>query len=179
MTDKQEQILDIALKLFAEQGYESTPTSRIAKAAGVSEGLIFRHFTNKEGLLAAVMEVGLEKIKLFIQPVLEEKLPRQVIQQVIALPLHIIRKEREFWSLQHTLKVQNQKYAQVFKQSQYLEPLALAVSRAFTELQYEHPQRETEYLFLILNGLTDFLLASPDLEQGEVLLQFIKEKYKN
>jgi AcrR family transcriptional regulator len=51
MTEKKELILQTALRLFSEQGYEATPTNRIAKEAGVSEGLIFRHFENKEGLL--------------------------------------------------------------------------------------------------------------------------------
>ncbi|MEL6592174.1 MAG: helix-turn-helix domain-containing protein, partial [Bacteroidota bacterium] len=60
MTPKQTAILDTALKLFAQQGFSATPTSQIAKQAGVSEGLIFRHFTNKDGLLNSVLQIGAE-----------------------------------------------------------------------------------------------------------------------
>ena len=44
MTEKQESILQAALKLFATEGYASTSTNKVAKVAGVSEGLIFHHF---------------------------------------------------------------------------------------------------------------------------------------
>ena len=51
MTEKQENILNTALELFAKDGYDATSTSKIAKCAGVSEGLIFRHYGSKDGLL--------------------------------------------------------------------------------------------------------------------------------
>ena len=44
MTNKQQKILSSALKLFAKQGFDATSTRSIAQDAGVSEGLIFRHF---------------------------------------------------------------------------------------------------------------------------------------
>jgi AcrR family transcriptional regulator len=40
-----------ALDLFLERGYDSTPTAEVARAAGVSEMTLFRHFTSKESLL--------------------------------------------------------------------------------------------------------------------------------
>ena len=54
MTNKKEKILLTALELFANEGFKSVTTSKIAKEAGVSEGLIFRHFENKKGLLNAL-----------------------------------------------------------------------------------------------------------------------------
>ena len=46
MTEKQISILESALELFSSKGFDAVPTSLIAKQAGVSEGLIFRHFKN-------------------------------------------------------------------------------------------------------------------------------------
>ncbi|MDY0038718.1 MAG: TetR/AcrR family transcriptional regulator [Desulforhabdus sp.] len=51
MTKRKLAILREATRLFAEKGYDATPVSEIARAAGVSEGAIFRHFDNKEDLL--------------------------------------------------------------------------------------------------------------------------------
>ncbi|MDO5052471.1 MAG: helix-turn-helix domain-containing protein [Pseudoclavibacter sp.] len=42
---------ETALRLFATQGYEATGTAAIARAAGVSEMTLFRHFPSKEELL--------------------------------------------------------------------------------------------------------------------------------
>ena len=43
-----------ALELFTTRGYHPTTTPLIAKKAGVAEGTIYRHFTNKQHLLNEV-----------------------------------------------------------------------------------------------------------------------------
>ncbi len=52
---RREQLVDIALDLFAKQGFEATSTQQVARAAGVTQGLVFHYFGSKEGLLAAVL----------------------------------------------------------------------------------------------------------------------------
>lgn len=51
---KRDQILEAALSLFIEQGFEKTPTSAISKAAGVATGTLFHHFKTKEDLINAL-----------------------------------------------------------------------------------------------------------------------------
>jgi AcrR family transcriptional regulator len=50
------QIVEVALRLFARQGFDGTSTRQIAQAAGVAEGLIFHYFPTKAQLLTAVLE---------------------------------------------------------------------------------------------------------------------------
>jgi AcrR family transcriptional regulator len=54
-TNKQQKIVETAIKMFAEKGYANTSTSEIAKAANVAEGTIFRHFGTKDNLLLSVI----------------------------------------------------------------------------------------------------------------------------
>ena len=54
--NRRQDILEASLKLFAENGYNGSTTAEIARAAGVAEGTIFRHFTTKKELLIAVLE---------------------------------------------------------------------------------------------------------------------------
>ena len=54
-TSKQQKIVETAIKMFAEKGYANTPTSEIAKKAGVAEGTIFRHYGTKDNLLLSVI----------------------------------------------------------------------------------------------------------------------------
>jgi AcrR family transcriptional regulator len=54
--EKRERLLASARQLFAEQGFEDTSTQQIAKAAGVSEGILFHHFGSKRGLLERIAE---------------------------------------------------------------------------------------------------------------------------
>ncbi|GLP95526.1 TetR/AcrR family transcriptional regulator [Paraferrimonas sedimenticola] len=48
---KRDAILDAALKLFVEQGFEATSTASVARAAEVATGTLFHHFANKQELL--------------------------------------------------------------------------------------------------------------------------------
>lgn len=50
------QILQVAVSLFARQGFGGTTTKKIAEAAGVSEAMVFRHFANKQELYAAILD---------------------------------------------------------------------------------------------------------------------------
>jgi AcrR family transcriptional regulator len=52
--NKQEEILKSALKLFVEFGFHNTPTSKIAKEAGVANGTLFHYYKTKEDLILAL-----------------------------------------------------------------------------------------------------------------------------
>ena len=52
---RREQILQTAVDLFSQRGFKGTTTKEIAKAAGVSEAIIFRHFASKDELYAAIL----------------------------------------------------------------------------------------------------------------------------
>lgn len=51
MNEKEQKILDAALKLFVERGFHGTSTAEIAKTAGVATGTLFHYFKTKEDLI--------------------------------------------------------------------------------------------------------------------------------
>lgn len=53
------QIVAVARGLFAEQGYQATTTRQLARAANVSDALMYRHFESKEDVLRGVVDEGL------------------------------------------------------------------------------------------------------------------------
>ncbi|GAA4352637.1 TetR/AcrR family transcriptional regulator [Microbacterium rhizosphaerae] len=53
-------ILDAAERLFAERGFDATPTAAIADSAGVPKGLLFYYFPSKTDLLRALVGERLE-----------------------------------------------------------------------------------------------------------------------
>lgn len=53
---RREQLLDTAVALFAERGFGGSTTADLAKAAGVTEPIIYRHFASKKDLFIAVID---------------------------------------------------------------------------------------------------------------------------
>ncbi|WP_125704931.1 TetR/AcrR family transcriptional regulator [Lacticaseibacillus daqingensis] len=55
LSDKQKAVLRASLALFAKQGFARTSTSDIARAAGVSEGTVYKRFKTKDDILQAIL----------------------------------------------------------------------------------------------------------------------------
>jgi TetR/AcrR family transcriptional regulator len=47
-TEKQDRIINAAIKEFAQKGYDHASTNEIVKEAGISKGLLFHYFGNKK-----------------------------------------------------------------------------------------------------------------------------------
>jgi AcrR family transcriptional regulator len=54
--DREQRILDAARDLIVHYGYDKTPVSDIAEAAGVSKGAIYLHFSSKTALFEALLQ---------------------------------------------------------------------------------------------------------------------------
>ena len=171
MTEKKEKILQSALELFAGEGYFATSTSKIAKLAGVSEGLIFRHFENKEGLLKAVIGEGEARFKSLYAEIVMETDPEKVIAKTIDLPFSINESEYEFWKLQFKLKWELKE-----KNPQKMEPMIMALTNAFKKLNYEKPEMEAELAVLILEGVSSAILKGTISDKNR-LKSFLMKKY--
>ncbi len=54
--ERQKLIISRVREVFASKGLEGATTRELAKAAGVSEGLLFKHFPNKEAIYMAMLD---------------------------------------------------------------------------------------------------------------------------
>lgn len=55
LPDKQERILQSAIKLFSEKGFDGATSNEIAKDAGVAEGTVFKYFKTKKDILKSII----------------------------------------------------------------------------------------------------------------------------
>lgn len=172
MTEKQEKIVKAARSLFAKEGYSATSTSKVAKEAGVSEGLIFKHFGSKEGLLAAIMEQGAAAMKVVMADIVMTADPKEVIRKTLELPFQIDSDEYEMWRLIYALKWQTIQY-----DATLAEPLHLALNNAFAKLGYADPAAETELVSMLLDGAATALLLHEPANKMDVL-EALKSKYQ-
>jgi AcrR family transcriptional regulator len=54
--DRRRHLVETAIRLFTEGSYRGTTTAEIARAAGVSEPILYRHFASKRDLYLAALE---------------------------------------------------------------------------------------------------------------------------
>jgi AcrR family transcriptional regulator len=175
--NKKENILKIALELFSQQGFDNTSTSLIAKKAEVSEGLIFRHFINKEGLLNEILMEGFVKIKPYIDLILLEKNPEKIIYLTLELPYKIISEQKDFWKLQINLRQQNEKFRKEFDENAFFEPLNTKIENAFKALKFTKPKIEAEALFITLTGFGLYLIDNDNRENAYRLIKNFQLKF--
>jgi AcrR family transcriptional regulator len=80
--ERREALIEVAVAAFAERGFHGTPTTEIAKAAGISQAYLFRLFPTKTTLyvaavdrcyarLIAAMRTGAERARAQGEPVLD------------------------------------------------------------------------------------------------------------
>jgi AcrR family transcriptional regulator len=72
---KRDQIVEVAMRHFAEHGYRGARVEDIAAEVGVAKGTVFLHFTSKEGLFLAAFERAVREIPSWLEA------PKEVVGQ--------------------------------------------------------------------------------------------------
>ena len=78
-----DKVLKAAQKLFARNGYDGTTTKELAETAGIAEGTLFRHFTNKKAILVEVATNGWIELLTDLLTELSEMSNYEAISQVM------------------------------------------------------------------------------------------------
>lgn len=79
-----------AVTLFAQQGLSVT-VSQIAKHAGVSQGLLYQHYTSKEALIYGLVEKATSLSAVYVKDIAEKPLPPvEKIRQVSKMMLDML-----------------------------------------------------------------------------------------
>jgi AcrR family transcriptional regulator len=177
--NNKEAILAAALELFGEQGYDRSPTSQIARRAGVSEGLIFRHFGNKEGLLSAIIEQGLAEIASTMRPYSDPGIsPEQAIAQHIENALTVFRANAKFWRVATQLRFQPGINAAVGAQIESGNRFIVAqLTEHFRQAGSNSPEIDALLLFAQIDGICLHWLQMPDSYPIDDILKKLTAPY--
>jgi AcrR family transcriptional regulator len=66
-------IIDAALQVFGERSYVCATTAEIARAAGVSEPILYRHFTSKRDLYMACLEAMSQRLQEAAESIIDSE----------------------------------------------------------------------------------------------------------
>lgn len=71
--ERRKEILDAAMELFTERGYESTSMADIARRLGVVQGLCYRYFDSKQKLFEEAMDQYVRTCCAGFLPVIQDR----------------------------------------------------------------------------------------------------------
>ena len=162
---RKQEILDTALTLFGEKGYEKTSIADIAKAIGVAQGLCYRYFPSKEALFDSAIEqyADMPATQFFSLEKDDDKTLRQLIE---TMPFTMEKQDTKYYSAFHgaeNKKFHDQLFLKVCEKLVPLVEKILEQARQKGEIQMDDLQ--TAATFCVYGQLG--ILRTPDLTQEE------------
>ena len=101
-SEKQIQILEVAEKLFAENGYDGTSIRHISKKAGINIAMISYYFGSKDKLLNSLVAYRNSDFRMEIETVLAKSTNHiEKLDEIVALIVSRINKNRRTYKIIH------------------------------------------------------------------------------
>ena len=176
MESNRKVILEEALKLFSNNGYEATGVQEICEQAGVTKPTLYHYFGSKQGLLDAVL---LEKMQPLIRDfsfATEYKHDLAAnINAIMQLMLAYPKAKPLFFRLQLALSFAPPKSDAYLASQPYLEKEQQTLTELFKAAAFDHGNmlgREETYALSLLGAARTYALQvlNDRLEMDEALL---------
>lgn len=99
-SDKRQQIIRAATKIFAHDGYYNARVSDIAKEAGIAHGTVYLYFDSKEELLITIFDEQMAELVSYVRTEVEkEKGAFEKLHRMITIQMQLIETNRELTEL--------------------------------------------------------------------------------
>ena len=96
MNDSKQDIMKVAVDLFAENGYYSTSMNMIARDADVSKGGLYWYFSSKKDLFSSIIEMPFKDYINYIKKVQKsDNPPQEKIKSIINYRINYIKKNQK------------------------------------------------------------------------------------
>jgi AcrR family transcriptional regulator len=178
--ERREQILETALRLFAEGGYEATPISRIAKEAGVAKGLIYNYFPSKEALMEEIIHLAMEKMGGVFIILHQPADPAVKMKELLYFLRDALKQEFVF------LKFYSMLGPQLYDKQELLEKFSAEMQDWFTQMHalmaglgFEKPELETLKFSATTEGITRNYMLMKDAYPLDAMIDYVVESYQN
>ncbi len=97
---RRQQLLDVALRLFARRGFNATTMDDIAEAAGVTKPLLYQHFASKRALYMELLDsVSHTMLEAIGKAIAAAGGPRQQVEGGFAAYFHLVVSHAEAFHL--------------------------------------------------------------------------------
>lgn len=103
---RKRQIMNVAIELFASNGFSNTSISQIAAKAKISKGLMYNYYSSKDDLLKAIFDKGFGEMFEMFDPNKDGVLTRDEFIAFIEVSFDLMEQQRDFYKLYFALMMQ-------------------------------------------------------------------------
>lgn len=96
---RQDMIIDEAINIIHNGGYQSLSIRELAKQVKISEPAIYRHFLNKEDIILGIMNRMVDFDHLLEREILKQKTAQDKIRHFILFHFDFLEKKKEMTSV--------------------------------------------------------------------------------
>lgn len=98
--ERREQLLAVALEVFARQGFHATSMNDVAEAAGVTKPVLYQHFASKRELYLDLLEVvGARLQDAIVKATGDAHSPREMVERGITAYFRWVADDHDAFSL--------------------------------------------------------------------------------
>ena len=177
--EKRKQIMDAALELFSNEGYHGTSISKIAKAAGISKGLLYNYFTSKEELVGSIMNKGMDILTEFLDPNKDGVLTDDEFEFFVRKSFETLKRNTSYWRLYFILIMQAGVYELMMdKYKAVMGNIMELLTEYFKKQGTNDPVSEATLFGSIMDGVSMAYILNPDGTDLDTIQQSIIEKFR-
>lgn len=182
--EKQERIINAAMKEFAQRGYEKASTNQIVKEAQISKGSLFNYFRSKKDLYLYVIQCCLQIVEQIEKQIDENE--TDIFRRIEKLAIKKLQIQRKFPQVFDFLKsIVLEEAAEVKEEIQQTvdEIYAKGFQKLYQNIDYTKfreevdVQKAIDILTWTMFGFADKMLQRLDTFEavGEAGEQYLKE----
>lgn len=173
-------ILEAALELFASRGFHNTSIEQIRKLAGVSKGLIYNYFTDKEDLMNQIVFEEMKQGDVIIEKMGRLTNSKERFKFLIDFSFDYFRTQKHHSKLMVSLAMQMEDFPKLkdIILARYKGTLPL-MTMLLEDLGAEDPKEEAITISAALDGIgMQYLVLGEELPLDDLKEHLIKKYCK-
>lgn len=155
-------IVEHALRLFAEHGYERTSVRMLARSAGIAQGLLYHYFPGKRAVLLAIFEQSMADVRGSFAAADAETGARERLSALVRASFDVLRRHLPFWRLAYAARMQPAVLAELGPAVPAFTAEVLGrLERWLREAGHESAATEARLLFALIDGASQHYAIAP------------------
>jgi len=173
--NRKAEILEAAIELFAEKGFQGASISLLAKKAGISKGLVYNYFSNKDDLVKEVIDQGM--IKMFEHFTLPSDVFTDAdMDRLINQNFNLLDESPHYWQLYFSVIMQPEIMKLTIESiMKIVMPMMQHLSSYFESKGYKDSESEAYFIGSLMDGVSLNYLYNKEIYPRDYAIRRIKE----